>query len=187
MSEHKKTDYTSTASNTPLSQMDRNVLDEMLDMLRNYQDPLEELGIPKHAQAFCNPNTAKILVDERVGGVGRPLFVVDNVPDGVFYTRPMSQTQMIKSQIMVRTELAERMRAHIDSSMLWGRFSRYVSHAEYSIPGYTSRPVEPKYPEDWRDDPEKRWKYQKRVMGAFVMAPVHLVTALFGAVKRSAP
>lgn len=185
MSEDKKSEYATTASNTPLSQIDRNVLDEMFDMLRNYQDPLEKLGIPKHAQAFCNPNTAKILVDERVGGVGRPLFVIDNVPDGVFYTRPMSAAQMHKFQSMVSDELAERMRAHIDSSMLWGRFGRYVPHAEYSIPGYTSRRVEPLYPEDWRDDPEQRWEYQKEVMTAFVMAPVRLVQAILSAAQRS--
>lgn len=154
--------------------INKDMYEDMLNLLKR-KSSWEEMGIRRDATIYVHPDVDVEAQRNNINlhGVGMRVEVSDLVPkDGVFFVNPLPRTlrtveyEPLDDGIMYNIGIS--MQRHFDRMVA---SSMGLPAAYFESVAAPQKPI-PVFVEDWRDDPEKRWKYQKQTMLTVVSAPV---------------
>lgn len=159
----------------PTGNINKDMYEDMLNLLKR-KSPLEEMGIRRDATIYVHPDVDVEAQRNNINlhGVGMRVEVSDLVPkDGVFFVNPLPRTmRTVEYEPLddgIRYNIGISMQRHFDRMVA---SSMGLPAAYFESVAAPQKPI-PVFVEDWRDDPEERWKYQKQTMLAVVSAPVN--------------
>lgn len=174
----------------PSGNINKDIYKDIMEMLTR-KSPFEEIGIKRDATIYVHPDVDVEAQRNNINlhGVGMRVEVSDLVPkDGVFFVNPLPRTmrtieyEPLDDGIMYNIGIS--MQRHFNHMLA---SSMGIPAAYFESVAAPQKPI-PVFVEDWRDDPEKRWAYQKQTMLAVVNAPVNALrfaTRIFNAAKTA--